>query len=1401
MEKNKNKTKQLRYALFFNIPGRIVHVLFSRPSQSFPKDYEQCSNGVWPVSYATYVKFQNRVRFFSVSFFVFLVAGVMTTSIIAERFFPSDEVGTAMAGEIFYPTSTIIVKNLNTAGTGSLRSAIATASNGSTINFGDLEGTITLQTGLGQLTKNITIAGNGKVTIDGTNVVGANGNSAHGLYCAARVTVSDLAIKNFSGNGIYATEDCDNAIFQNLTLSQNDASGININGASGIRVDNNIIFDNGTYGIYTTGDSGVLIGNTIGTDADGTTTVGNNDHGIYIVGSTATDNIIDQNSVWFNGASGIFVFTEADRTTISSNIISHNAKKGIHLRNSNDHTIANNTIQANGGDGIMVASSTGVVLTGNTISGNGGSDADDDTHNGLQFESSTAIVGDAGDGNTIVGNNNDGVLATSSTLTLVDNFIGTDADNSAGKGNGKHGVEIVGESVLTATGNVVGNNSGSGFYLDGETTANSGHVLTNNRIGIGSNATSLGNQKHGVAVSGNVTNVTLGTLTAGNIIADNIGSGIFVDAKGAATSGIAIIGNSIFENQGQLSETSSAPRGIVLLNGANDEISSPTIANCITVFVAGTANSVANSTIHVYIASNGNQGKTFLGSVTTDDAGAWSSSFDTWSWASGHSDFSGVDSIVATVTDSENSTSSFSSSCALSQAVDDNEDSTDDAEPSQPDEDNSATTPTTPDADDEEPVESDDGLSVFDYLKAENIEVNGIPVLQTSSEPLSIDSTKSITVIGRGANFQHRIVARLLLEISKKENIAKAVQNDIAPAKNGTWRFITNQKPKSGKVYIVDALGTVGKKSSKRKTLVRLIGADSPPTFNGDDVILITEPIVTKTLLSGIINDDSEGRFRILNDDGVILSDCSIDDNAEEDNNGDRGCHLDTKLSVGEYTLQFQILNSSATPSTPTTIPFVVSDNVPREHFYVEPSDERFFQRVTTTSHVNLYGIAPVGAIVRLSLDDVVIGDAERDSVSWNFDLDLTNQVRTQHVLLVEYLRDEKPVQPPLTFPLLYAPVLVEPTIVTPQTMTIGVPTVIQFCGGKDNTATIAIDAENITETFDEQVEDVHACTNVTVTPTEIGALTLGVTAEDANGLQGTTSQTVTVLAKQAATIPSPANPIDTPENNEEPDDAINPLEPSLSVDDNTDSSTNTLPSSDNAEDQSGDPFAVFNQPDESVSVPSADVVPTKNISFPAYDADIPEQYLQEETASTERSVIKRALRKDIIQSLNVVAETVEYDRQGNIVRSNRIVPNEGGAVLLHTVRTVGMANIWNRDSLNRKEDMLTFSGVTAPGAGIAIIIRSEPIVKVARADSEGRWTITIPANILPEGEHSAFLQTTSRGVTTDEVEISRFIVVQEDQISGTTWLLMSNVLIGAIALLIGLTLHMRKKKSASIKR
>ena len=249
------------------------------------------------------------------------------------------------------------------------------------------------------------------------------------------------------------------------------------------------------------------------------------------------------------------------------------------------------------------------------------------------------------------------IAAAVQGAVIQGNYIGVDAAGTAARPNNL-GMCVNGSGVTNTTiggttsaaRNVISGNKTSGIYIfQGNGTTIEGNDIGTNATGT----TALANGGNGVAVNPGIQNTTIGGMTsaahnvisgntqdgvalfggsgsvaAGNEIAHNGGTGVAVAPS--STVNAAITQNSIFEN---------GAHGIVLTNQnpdacANESASSvypscPTITTATSSQIAGTVANCAGCVVEVFIAdtvstdNSHGEGKTYIGSATTDSSGAW----------------------------------------------------------------------------------------------------------------------------------------------------------------------------------------------------------------------------------------------------------------------------------------------------------------------------------------------------------------------------------------------------------------------------------------------------------------------------------------------------------------------------------------------------------------------------------------------------------------------------------------------------------------------------------------------------------------------------------------------------------------------------------------------------------
>ncbi|HSH78974.1 MAG TPA: hypothetical protein VLA19_10630 [Herpetosiphonaceae bacterium] len=537
---------------------------------------------------------------------------------------------------------TIVVRNTNNRGEGSLRRAIndANARTGpNTIRFaipGTGPHTIQLEEPLPTLTDD-----SGGTTIDGYTQQGATPNT-DALASNAKIMVQ------IRGEGAEETDTIDP--FQGLLIesSNNVIRGLaffNLQRALHIAVSppaNAPVTNN------------QIIGNFIGINAAGETTY--TERG------------------WDTEAYGIFIRNGATNTVIGTtapadrNVISGNAQDGIFIVDlgTNGTRIVNNIM------GLDPSGTRRVRNWGDAID--------------LNFGVQNTVIGGSqqGERNVISGNQGEGIEIshniTTRNNTVAGNFIGTDltGKNSAPDVTFNHGFGISLEDRVTGNtigpGNVIANNRKGGVYVSGildnptpglvggqaaepqQVDAASGDRIVGNRIGLDVDGAPAGNgfgdeqveRGDGIWLNTNTRN----TIIEENIIGHNAGAGVRI--VGFNTDFNRVSRNSFRSNGGLAIDIAPAgPNGTSACTGQgpNQCIQAPVLTTAEAGRVAGTA--CANCTVELYLSAQGAdaEGEEFVLAVTAGADGRWEAALPS----------SAANRVpTATATDAQGNTSEFS---------------------------------------------------------------------------------------------------------------------------------------------------------------------------------------------------------------------------------------------------------------------------------------------------------------------------------------------------------------------------------------------------------------------------------------------------------------------------------------------------------------------------------------------------------------------------------------------------------------------------------------------------------------------------------------------------------------------------------------------------------------------
>lgn len=168
----------------------------------------------------------------------------------------------------------------------------------------------------------------------------------------------------------------------------------------------------------------------------------------------------------------------------------------------------------------------------------------------------------AGLGNVISANDGIGILVAGTNTRIRSNLIGTAPSGSGDRGNGSHGIQILGSDHLVgdnradASGaNTITFNAGDGIRING-----SDNRVLGNRIGV-AGISSLGNDGHGVALFGDRNRVGDATAAGRNLIHGHGLANVLVGSDAVDADDNRIENNSL---------RSSAGAGLTLSNGARN---------------------------------------------------------------------------------------------------------------------------------------------------------------------------------------------------------------------------------------------------------------------------------------------------------------------------------------------------------------------------------------------------------------------------------------------------------------------------------------------------------------------------------------------------------------------------------------------------------------------------------------------------------------------------------------------------------------------------------------------------------------------------------------------------------------------------------------------------------------
>jgi hypothetical protein len=337
-----------------------------------------------------------------------------------------------------------------------------------------------------------------------------------------------------SGNlnyGVFIGSQVDNGVIQGNVIGLDSVGNAVSNTFSGIFVQGddwliggtnsgarNIISGNGQQGVHLNFTSGCVIqGNRIGVDAAGNARP-NGQNGIYVIGGV--DNLIGgltsnaANIIAGNGSDGLYI-TGGMSNNVKGNLIGllpnsvavSNKFRGVYVELSSSLNIGGSTpgernvISGNGSANIELSvTSTQVVIRGNFI-GTGLAGTSSVYYTGINNSGITArgrdhIIGgtNAGEGNLISGNGNNGLSIIGSGMRVQGNIIGLASNGLTMVSNRNDGI-----TLALATNNYIGGTtplarniiSGNSRGIDIESGRPTLNTIVGNYIGLGRDGTTV----------------------------------------------------------------------------------------------------------------------------------------------------------------------------------------------------------------------------------------------------------------------------------------------------------------------------------------------------------------------------------------------------------------------------------------------------------------------------------------------------------------------------------------------------------------------------------------------------------------------------------------------------------------------------------------------------------------------------------------------------------------------------------------------------------------------------------------------------------------------------------------------------------------------------------------------
>lgn len=1387
----------------------VLALLFLPSHRSFETVHELMASG-YQVSYLHHCRTQHNLRFGTLAYSLVLACGIAFLTIAVQISYPEQFNQPVYAATLTVNSTADDDDGSCSAAPGdcTLREAIAYASPGDTIQFGSAL-TINLSSNLPAVNDdNLIIAGTeaADTIIDCRNIA----NTAFNVT-ADNVTIRKLTVQNCNLHGIRFESNADNFTLDILGINNNASGGVSIMNGQGGTITNSMIRNNNGVGIFSPanggGRSGLMIDDNdlidnLGDTGDGislsqSTNVtisnnyiaGNSKNGIRLIGGS--QNIIDKNiigtersgAVNGNDLGGIALQDGSSLNQITNNTVVANGMSGIHIAGSDSNTISNNSIgylaatgtyALNGSHGMLVEQSSFTII---------GADLNDN-YMGNTIRTADSVSAISISGSTATSNihrkntfdQNGGkyveIIGGANPSIQIPSFNGWYGDTVYGTVDAGATIDVYGGQPTIYIGTTAANSAGN-WQFTHQNLAN--HANNGAKVAVVASLESAGS-----STLVEKTEETLATISDIAIDPDTI-SAVITWTTNVVTDG-AVTVNDTTVTEEYIGESHSVT--LTDLQSGTDydcEITSKDVVIPENVATSDACSFTTQDEAGPIISSVAVE-KIFADTATitwvTDEA------------ATSQVDYGLTDSYGSSVASDELTTSHSVTLTDLS----------------------AETTyhfrVVSTDAIGNASNSADDTFTTTEQLAYRDEVASTVTINDSANQTTVVSGSDGDDVIlpkgdltfsfsdSKQRLTNHRL--HFVLALVKKKQDAIVDRKKAFDDQGNATITVKQEKLDVEKKYVVSTgiLNAAGE-------YVNPTGLAERFTFTLKDVPQLLSPsstIAYRMPEKFIVASKAQSvTVTLKKTSGEELFHCTA-----EMTDGVGECSPPFGVQLGQYLLTL----TDARGGT-VTQDFYVSDVAVNNTLTTDIRSDKFYHRIIYSDQPTFIGLTTAGHTVELYIPQidgamqatVAAGDA---ATTWNFTLKLTTlPIGVTTMRMVDRNPDGSVAQED-TYAVFRTHRPVQPQVNDPAAnSTFQVAPVIQVIGPNDHIVELTNAAGTLLS--EAQYQNGERRYNLAEWFTQPGTYTVNVRNRNSLNLpSGQVPFTFTLAAKAAAQTTETTT--ETTETTEITDSKIDTDKDGL-----TDVQEETEQSDPNVADTDGDGV----QDGEEIANK------TSPIDFDTDDDGLSdnadggiEDELQEKARVTYEQTGEEHVNIIPVLTKKTVEAEADLDQklyqQISTTTTTNIVPGTDTIVTDGAVQVVTQTvEISIVDWLSGREPAITdtttfvLSGtvvlpdsVKSQTAYVVVAIFSAPIVKIAQVDTNGQWTMTVPAELLTTGEHTALAALEVNGTRSEQVEVAKFVINHKSKLSNTSWLIIVNVIVAVVALLLAIIIHLRRKRA-----